>query len=185
VTDQHTGGYVQHFGVVSTPGVSGRQQQIAVGSYSYGPVSALRLDDVVLVPAINLIQNGGFETGNFSSWQLGGNTVGIAVSSLSAYSGLYVAALGSVGSSNLLSLTEHVVAGASHSLQFWVSTSDSGATPISLQVITKFKSHAAVSRYNATDLPDGYRIVCVVLPAFPSADSLKLSFVWEDTLGTC
>jgi hypothetical protein len=98
-------GYVQHLAVVSMPGESG-PQQLEVSFLSYDDHSSLGLDDVSIVPAVNLIQNSGFETGDFTSWQLSGNTSHVDVSSYyEAYSGSYSAVLGASVRPNTLSQT--------------------------------------------------------------------------------
>jgi hypothetical protein len=180
VYDAQASGYAQQFAVVSTPGVSGTQQ-LQLTFYSSDGPSYLGLDDVAVVPATNLIKNGGFEKGDFTSWQLSGSKSGVLVSSGSnAYSGLYFAALGASGATNTLTQSVAVAAGAQYSLQFWLS-GDTGDTPSSLLVTTKFKTHATVQHFSLTNLPAGYQLFSVTLPAFPSAGQLKLSFVSEDT----
>jgi hypothetical protein len=69
-----------------------------------------------------VVQNGGFETGSFSSWSLTGNTGNCLVSSGSNYvhSGTYGAALGPVGSLGYLSQTLTTVPGQIYRLSFWL-----------------------------------------------------------------
>ena len=171
-----TEGYKQHFAVVSTFGVSG-PQQITIGFYSFDGAFYLGLDDVSLVPALNLMVNGDFEKGVFRPWQSSGNTANVTDSSFYfAYSGNYVAALGAVGSPNTLSQTVSVTPGANYSLQFWLSGTSHG-TANSLLVSTKFKKQHEVVHVNTTNVPAGFQVTTIILPAFAAAGSLVVSFV--------
>ena len=71
---------------------------------------------------VPLVQNGGFETGSFSSWTQSGSTADTSVTSSSSYvhSGTYGVASGPVGSLGYLSQTLATVTGQSYLLSFWV-----------------------------------------------------------------
>lgn len=76
----------------------------------------------------NLVQNGGFETGNLASWTQGGNTGYTGVDSASAHSGNYGAFFGPVGSQG--TITQQVlptVVGATYDFSFWLQN-DGGST---------------------------------------------------------
>jgi len=80
------------------------------------------LDDVALTPytpAVNVVQNGGFETGTLSSWSASGAFLPVA--STTAHSGSYSARLGSTNAVNGNStLTQQVtVPSGSPTLTFW------------------------------------------------------------------
>ena len=77
---------------------------------------------VAVQAAVPLVQNGGFETGSFSSWTQSGSTADTSVTSSSSYvhSGTYGAELGPVGSLGYLSQTLATVPGQSYLLSFWV-----------------------------------------------------------------
>jgi hypothetical protein len=79
------------------------------------------------------VQNGTFETGDFSSWILSGDTSATLVddgssSGTAPYSGNYEAALGTSGSAGFLTQTLPSVAGNIYLLSLWFN-SPSGASP--------------------------------------------------------
>jgi hypothetical protein len=76
------------------------------------------------------IQNGGFETGDFSFWNSSGNSGFDTVSSdtLFVHSGLYGAEMGPIGSQGYISQTVPTTPGETYLLSFWVDSPD-GATP--------------------------------------------------------
>jgi hypothetical protein len=82
------------------------------------------------VPGGQLVQNGGFETGNFSSWGESGNFVDCSVSSGSTavHSGTYGALLGPSGSLGYLSQTLPTVPGQLYLLSLWLDSPD-GLSP--------------------------------------------------------
>ena len=80
----------------------------------------------------NLVSNGGFETGSFSSWTQFGNTGFTSVSSLAPYvhSGTRGGQFGAVGSPGGIFQTLATTAGSTYVVSFWLSA-DSG-TPNSM-----------------------------------------------------
>ena len=94
---------------------------------------------------MNLIVNGGFETGDFTGWTLGGNTANTFVGPPfdgvgHPFSGLHAAVLGAVGSVGTLSQTFATVPGTSYELSLWGA--NGGGPPnqvtITLNGITAF-----------------------------------------------
>jgi hypothetical protein len=86
--------------------------------------------------ASNLVQDGGFETGDFTSWTLSENDASMWVSTnlLYAHSGRYGAQLGPVGSlGGLLSQQLPTVAGATYLLALWLD-SPNGLGPNAFQI---------------------------------------------------
>lgn len=88
-------------------------------------VIAVTLAGGSLRAAAALVQNGGFETGDFTGWTLGGNTNACSVTTSSPYvhSGTYGAELGPVGSTGFLSQTVATSPGQSYLLSFWLNSS--------------------------------------------------------------
>ena len=75
-----------------------------------------------------LVLNGGFETGDFTSWNLSGNTTNTYVSGSPTFvhSGNYAARLGPVGSLGYLSETVPTIPGEPYMLSFWLENPDGG-----------------------------------------------------------
>jgi len=68
----------------------------------------------------NLVQNGDFETGNFTGWNWTGNTGATSVNTgIYAHSGTYGAQLGPVGSDGYLSQNLSTVIGDVYNVSFW------------------------------------------------------------------
>src|SRR5208337_1719782 len=90
---------------------------------------------VVAEPGVQLVQNGGFETGSFSSWAQSGNFVDSSVSSSSpcVHSGIYGALLGPVGSLGYISQTLPTSPGGTYLVSLWLNSPD-GLGPNEFQV---------------------------------------------------
>src|SRR5579859_6126129 len=82
-----------------------------------------------------IIQNGGFETGDFTGWTQTGNTNYTFVGSdpIYVHSGNYGAVFAPVGSLGFISQTVATVPGQKYSLSFWLNSPD-GQTPNECQV---------------------------------------------------
>ena len=74
----------------------------------------------------NIVQNGGFETGNFSSWTLTGDLANTFVSFAFPLSGVYSALFGATNAPEFISQPLATSPGQSYTLSFWMASGDSG-----------------------------------------------------------
>lgn len=97
---------------------------------------------------VNLVQNPGFETGDFTDWSISGPYAGVGMNQLilgvgpfilgsdpGPYSGSYAAYLGGNGSGNILSQPLATTAGQSYSLSFFLAVPASTFGPADGQFI--------------------------------------------------
>jgi subtilase family serine protease len=119
-----------------TVGFSSAANALTSGVYSAtltfvdGNTSLTRARPFTLQVSQSLVQNGGFETGSFSSWTLTGNTSDnvVSASRITPHSGDYDAVFGQYGSLAYLSQTVPTSPGQAYLLSFWLSN-PTGATP--------------------------------------------------------
>ncbi|HZQ48189.1 MAG TPA: hypothetical protein VFC07_14330, partial [Verrucomicrobiae bacterium] len=100
--------------------------------------------------AQSIVSNGGFETGDFSFWNLNANGYNIvdngSASSLTPHSGTYLAALGQATTLGYLSQTLPTAANQPYLLSLWLDSPD-GRTPNQFQV-----SWNGTTLFNRTNL---------------------------------
>ena len=79
-------------------------------------------------PSSNLVANGDFETGSFSSWKVGGAHSGweMFITNAAEHGG-YAADIGNVGTQGMLSQTLKTVAGQQYELTFWLASVKAGS----------------------------------------------------------
>lgn len=95
-----------------------------------------------------LVANGGFETGDFTSWTTGGNFTHTSVSESYAHTGTYGAKLGSRSTAGYLSQTLTTTPGATYVLSFWLENPD-GETPNEF-----FVTWAGTTNFDQTNIGD-------------------------------
>ena len=77
-------------------------------------------------PPNNIVSNGDFETGDFSSWRIGGHNKYQTFITTDAESGNYAADLGTEGTEGTLSQTLKTTVGQQYELTFWLANLQAG-----------------------------------------------------------
>ena len=126
-----------------------------------------------------LIQNGGFETGDFSDWMLAGNQDQTFVTFFRAHSGSFAAELGASGSPGFLSQTFPTAPGQPYLVSLWFESLGSrhGSGTNNLQV-----SWDATTLYDQTDLASfGWTNLQFVVVAGGTETALQFAYLNPDT----
>jgi hypothetical protein len=88
---------------------------------------ALHASAVPNIPITNIVNNGGFETGDFTGWTQGGNTAFTGVDSTNPHSGNFGAFMGPLGSPGTLTQNLTTIASSNYELSFFLGGSAGGS----------------------------------------------------------
>ncbi len=123
---------------------------------------------LIVNPPEQLVQNGGFETGDFSYWTESGNFIDTYVNNYYVHSGQYGAALGAVGSLGYLSQSLPTASGQFYQVSLWLD-SPNGQSPNQFTVAWN-----GSTLFNGVNLPEtGWTNLVFNVPA-ASANSILL-----------
>jgi hypothetical protein len=153
--------------------------QANAGSYtitvsnSIGMVTSAPPALLTVIPSQQLVQNGGFETGDFSFWTLSGNATytSVVTGNDYAHSGNYGAQLGPIGSPGYLSQTLPTTPGQVYGISLWLDSPD-GEGPNEFQVAWN-----GTLLFDQTDLGAiGWTNLQFIVPATVSNAVLQVGF---------
>jgi hypothetical protein len=130
--------------------------------------------------AQNLVQNGGFETGDFSDWTLSGDTTLIGVCSISTcpggympYDGTYSAYFGPVGDTATISQMIPTTPGDTLTLSFYLANPD-GGTP------NYFGVSLGTTSFSLTNFGVAFNWQEFTLSTVATSDETQLSFTFRN-----
>jgi len=125
--------------------------------------------------AANLVQNGGFEIGDFTGWTQSGNTGYTSVQSSFPLSGTFSAFFGPLGSDGFISQALATTPGQSYTVSFWLANFVPGTTEEPNGFHLSWGGSEIFSLLNAPNL-GGYTQYSFVAQATSSSTTLSMGF---------
>ena len=125
----------------------------------------------------SLVQNGGFETGNFTGWTLSGNSSSATVSASSSYvhSGTNGMRATTSGTFGYISQNLSTAPGQTYQLSFWFENKN-GSTGEQLQAFWN-----GTSLYSTTSLPTSWTNQKIIVTATGTSTPLQFGFLTSST----
>jgi hypothetical protein len=166
-----------------TVSLNSAANSLASGTYNANVVLTNQNGGAASLPFIlvvgPLVQNGGFEAGNFTSWTQSGDTAYTSVTSNSSFvhSGTYGADLGPSGSLGYLSQTLPTFAGQNYLLSLWVDNPGSSSDATPNQFLVQWNG---TTIFNQTNMPYTTWTNLQFIVTATSASTV-LQFGFEDT----
>jgi hypothetical protein len=98
-------------------------------TYPGGSTGQLNFRNIpgLIDPTVPFLNNGDFETGDFTGWAQSGNMANTGVDGSNVHGGQYAAFLGTTGSEGFLSQTFSTIAGVGYTLDYWLQHDDSSS----------------------------------------------------------
>jgi hypothetical protein len=122
--------------------------------------------------SVNLVLNGGFETGSLAGWTQTGNTSGTDAGGV-PHSGIYAARMGPVDTDGHLSQEIATTAGTTYDVSFWVESPKSYPNQPNNSFSVEF---AGVTFASGTDLPEtGYTQYSAAITATGDTSLLQIT----------
>jgi hypothetical protein len=141
--------------------------------------AALALAGVAKAGPVNLVDNGSFETGDFTGWTQGGNTGSTAVLSGAYYvysgaeDGTYFAVLGPVGSDGTLDQSLATTVGDTYTLSFYLASVGDSPSDFSASL-------GGTTLYSVIDPNSGGAYTQYVFGYTATSSSTDLNFTFRD-----
>jgi Pro-kumamolisin, activation domain/Viral BACON domain/Subtilase family len=178
LTASSASGTLPPFGSSSvTIGLNSAAANLPVGFYTTN-ISFMEVTDgfaktLQFSLSVLIVQNGGFETGDFTSWSRSGNLSFTYVSTATdfVHSGTYGAQLGPSGALGFLSQTLPTVAGQSYLVSAWLDSPD-GGTPNNF--VVSWNGATIFSQTNLSKI--GWTNLQFIVTATNSSSVLKFGF---------
>lgn len=148
-------------------------------SLARGLFAAAIFVSVAAHASLNIVANGGFETGDFTGWTVSIDPVFDGVDSLQPHSGSFAAYFGNPSGASTISQTLATVAGSVYSIDFWLQA-EADVLGASAPNAFSFNWNGGAAELVLTDSPAfGYTHYSFLLQA--TAATTQLAFTFANT----